>query len=133
MDQSLLFYDSFRDALRDDVQALGGPKEVGRILFPEKPVDQARNALNDRLNVERRERLSDEQEQMIMRLARERRGFSAAICYLCDAAGFERPRALNPEDERAKRERELIETIRTAERLTEELRRLSPAAVRLAK
>lgn len=112
MDQAGLFYDSYLDALRDDVLALGGPKVVGKMLFPEKELEPARNALNDCLNSTRRERLSDEQERLIIRKAREARGFSAALYFLCDDAGFERPKAINPEDEKAKLMREFNEGVK---------------------
>jgi hypothetical protein len=92
------FYEGFYDALRDDVQACGGGKVVGHWFWPEKSVEAARARLADALNPERRERLSDEQERLIMRRAREARGFSAAICFLCDDTGFERPKALPPKD-----------------------------------
>jgi hypothetical protein len=117
-----LFYESYEDALRDDVKAIGGPKTVAGLLWPEKtdPI-AARNKLNDCLNVERRDRLNDEQERFIMRRARELRGWSAAIFYLCDETGFERPKARDPEDEQAKRQREFIAAVKALERLAPQL------------
>lgn len=128
MEGARLFYDSYVDALRDDVNALGGPKDVGKWFWAEKSIEAARNMLNDCLNDNRRERLTDEQERLIMRKARAARGFSAALYFICDDTQFERPKALNPEDERAKRERELIDTVRRAEQLAAELRKLLPGA-----
>ncbi len=58
-------------------------------------------ALADKLNAGRRERLSDEQERLLIRLAREKRGFSATLAYLCDETGFERPKAIAPADKAA--------------------------------
>ncbi len=127
MDQPALFYDSYLEALRDDVLVSGGAKVVGKLLFPEKEVEAARNALNDCLNAARRERLSDEQERLIIRRAREVRGFSAAVYFLCDDTGFERPKALNPEDEKAKLQREVIEAARTVKAAVDKLERMSQA------
>ena len=94
-----LFYESWEESLKDDIKAIGGTKAVGKMLWADLDQDLARNRLNDRLNPERRERLAESQERLIMRLAREKRGWSAAICYLADETGFERPKSKVPEDE----------------------------------
>lgn len=126
-DQPALFYDSFLEALRDDVNACGGPKTVGEWFWPDKSVEARRNAVNDRLNEERRDRFTSEQEQLIKRRAREARGFSAALCFECDDAGFERPRPLNPADEAAELQRMFIESVRHQERIAERLERITRA------
>jgi hypothetical protein len=117
-----LFYESWEEALRDDVRALGGAKAVASLLWPEKsdPI-AARNKLNDALNPERRDRLSHEQEMLIMRKAKEVRGWSAGIFYLCDEAGFDRPQPKDPQDEQAKRQREFINAVKVLERLAPQL------------
>jgi len=71
-----------------------------------------------RLNADRRERLSDEQERLIMRRAREARGFSAALYFICDDTGFERPRSRDPEDEKEKLQRQFIDAVNALQRLT---------------
>lgn len=96
-----LFYDSYLEALRDDVNACSGPKEVGHWFWPEKSPETRRNSVNDRQNTEKRDRFSDDQVQLIMRRTRERRGFSAAVTFICDHTGFERPKSKDPENERA--------------------------------
>lgn len=124
-----LFYEGWLDALRDDVRTLGGAKAVGLALWPEKSIDAAKNKLNDALNEDRRERLTDEQERWIIRSAREKRGFSAALCYLCDDTGFERPKERDPLDEAAQLQREFIDSVRRHERIVEKLERLQSANV----
>lgn len=104
-----LFYDSYQEALKDDVRALGGMKTVGKWFHAEKDADAAGRALADKLNPERRERLTDEQERLIMRRARDTRGFSAALYFLCDDTGFDRPQPKEAEDELAKLLREYLE------------------------
>jgi hypothetical protein len=132
--QEQLFYDSELEALRDDVVALGGPKAVGEWFWPEKSVEARRNMVNDRLNDERRERFTDEQKRLIIRKAREARGFSACLCFLCDDTGFERPKALNPVDEMAALQRLYIERVGDMSRLADRMERLATApVVRLAK
>lgn len=122
-----LFYESWLEALRDDVRSLGGSKVVGAVFWPEKSIDAAKNKLNDALNEERRERLTDEQERYIIRSAREKRGFSAALMHLCDETGFERPKERDPMDEAAQLQREFIDSVRRHERIVEKLERLQGA------
>lgn len=121
-----LFYDTYLEALKDDVTACGGAKEVGQWFWPEKTFENRRNRVNDRLNAERDERFTNDQERLIMRRARERRGFSAAICFLCDDAGFERPKPKHPKDEQ-------IEILAREERLVNEFRQLMERRERLAR
>lgn len=122
-----LFYDSELEALRDDVNALGGPKEIGRWFWPEKSLEAARNMVNDRLNAERRDRFSDDQRRLIIRKAREKRGFSATLFYLCDDTGFERPRPRDSADEQAQLVRVVQEATATLKNATERLERLARA------
>lgn len=125
-----LFYEGWYEGLRDDVRALGGTKAVGCLLFPEKDPLAARNKLNDALNAERRERLTQEQETMVIRLARERRGYSAALYWLCDEAGFERPAPRDPLDEAAELQREFIDSVKRQERIAARLEALTQAPIR---
>src|SRR3990167_4548564 len=101
-----LFYESLQDALREDARALAGgsrawAKVVGRLLKPEiADPEVAARWLDDRLNPNRRERLTDDQERYLMRESARARGWSAALCYICDEAGFERPKRRDPAEER---------------------------------
>jgi hypothetical protein len=113
-----LFYEDWLSALRDDVQAIGGNKVVGGVFWGALPADEAGRKLATKLNGQRPERLSAEQERFIMRQAREVRGFSAALYFLCDDVGFERPKALNPEDEKQKLQRELVAAVTSLARIT---------------
>lgn len=124
--QERLFYESWFDALRDDVTACGGTKEVGGWFWPGKDMIAARNAVNDRLNPDRRERFDDDQERLIMRRAKEARGFSAALAFICDDAGFERPKALKPVDEAA-------DLLRRQESMVSEFRQLLERQERLTR
>jgi hypothetical protein len=71
-----------------------------RWFWPEKDIESASKRLSDSLNPHRDERLSDEQERLIMRRACHARRFSAALYFLCDDTGFERPNAIPPRDRR---------------------------------
>lgn len=128
--QAALFYENYSAALRDDCQAIepsrAWAKVVGKILFPEiVDAEEAGRRLADKLNPNRRDRLTDEQERHVMRLAKRARGFSAALAFICDDTGFERPKAIDPKDE-------ALELINREERLVTELRQLLDRRERLA-
>lgn len=125
MNQPELFYESYLEALRDDVRVIGGAKAVGLTFHPQKEPEAARNWVNDRLSLGRRERFEDDQERYIMRKAREARGFSAALCYLCDDTGFDRPIAKNPVDVIAKRQQEFIDAVKSVQQIGKDLERLT--------
>jgi hypothetical protein len=128
-----LFYEDYDAALRDDVQAIGGAKAVGMLLWPEKDPLAARNKLNDSLNVERRERLTHEQESFIKRKAREVRGFSAALYCECDETGFKRPEPRDPLDEAAQLQREFIHSVEMQKRIAAKLEALTQAPIRVVR
>lgn len=129
--QRALFYENYRFALREDCKAIadGSPawaKVVGKILFPEitDPIDAGRR-LNDRTNPGRDDRLTDEQERLIMRLARQKRGFSAALDFICDDTEFERTKPKDRRDEAA-------ELIAREERILVELKQIMDRRERMA-
>ena len=134
--QRALFYDSYRAALREDCKAiepsLAWAKVVGKILFPEitDPIEAGR-LLNDKTNPNRRDRLSDEQERFIMRLAREKRGFSAALDFICDDTEFERTKPRDRRDEALELQARAERTLAEFRQVTERYERLvrAPLAV----
>ncbi len=134
--QRALFYESYRAALREDCKAVDGTqawaKVVGKILFPEisDPIEAGRR-LNDKTNPNREDRLSDEQERHIMRLAREKRGFSAALDFICDDAEFERTTPKDRRDEAVELQARAERTLAEFKQVTERYERLirSPLAV----
>lgn len=131
--QAALFYEDYYAALRDDVGALGGAKTVAVWFWPEKDPLAARNKLNDTLNPDRREHLTDEQERMIMRRVREVRGYSAALAFICDDTGFDRPHPIEPADEVAGLQRAFIESVQMQRAIADRIERLTKtplAAVR---
>lgn len=133
MEQAALFFDSWEEALRDDVRALGGSKKIGQLLYPEKDVESAARTLNDKLNSGRRERLTDEQERMIIRMAGENRGHSAALHFLCDDTRFERTKPITPEESATRLQREFVDNIARGERILEEFKRLTKSPLQAIK
>lgn len=100
-----LFYEGYCQALRRDAQSIAGYKRnwamvVGKMVFPElDDPEAAARRLDDKLNPNRRERLTDEQERMIMREAARLNGVSHTIAFICDDTGFKRPERIEVKDE----------------------------------
>lgn len=108
VDQPSLFHETFQDALKDCVRALGGAKIVGHAMRPEKTIDDARKWLLNSLDDARAEKLSPDQVIWIMREARKA-GCHAGAAYVMRECGYAEPQPLEPEDERAALQREFVQ------------------------
>ncbi|CAJ0698698.1 hypothetical protein [Ralstonia holmesii] len=108
MSQDALFYESFNDALDAVVKSCGGAKVVASKLWPEKTPDAAHRLLLACLNEGRVEKLSPEQTLFLLKLGRDR-GCHAAMNFLARDCGYADPTPIEPEDERARLQREFIE------------------------
>lgn len=131
MDQPALFHESFTDALRDVIKALGGVKAVGASMRSDLSPDHAGRWLSDCLNDERREKLSPEQVVLILRRGREI-GMHSAMAYLSQECGYAAT-PIEPEDERAALQREYIEAAKAMAKVASRIEQLAPAmSVRIA-
>lgn len=119
-----LFHESLADALRECISVCSGLKVVGKLLWPEKDADIAGRLLADCLNESKREKLSPEQVLLILRLAREK-GCHAGMTFICRDLGYSDPQPVEPEDERAKLQREFIEASKHMARLADRIERVS--------
>lgn len=126
-----LFHESLADALRDCIAACGGLKTVGKLLWPEKDADIAGRLLADCLNESKREKLSPEQVLLILRLARGK-GCHAGMTFISRDLGYADPQPIEPEDEKAKLQREFIEASKHMARLAERIERVTTPALRSA-
>jgi len=88
MQSELPFYESPEDALRAAVQALGGTKKLGAVLWPDKAVDAASRALLDCLNESRHEKLDLSQVMLVLSLAKEA-GCHAPFVWLAGQVGYD--------------------------------------------
>ena len=122
-EQPKLFHEALDDAIRDDVRAIGGTKVVAGKLRPEMPVEHAQRWLLDCINPDRREKLNGDQLVLLMRWAREHGSFAVAQ-YLMQQAGFERPRALNLQQERESLQQRFVDAVRVVDRLSKRLEAL---------
>lgn len=119
-----LFYDSYEDAIRDCVTALGGNKAVGNMLWPALPADEAGRKLAHCLNSEKREKLDLGELRLIRRAARQA-GVHILAHYEARDAGYTEPQPLNPEDEAAQLQREFIASVKALEQLQARMARVS--------
>lgn len=120
MNQESLFYESLYDALKEVVRVAGGAKHVGSLLWPSKTADAAGRLLLDCLNEDRPAKLSPEDVLFLLRLGRER-SCHAAMNYLTRESGYSDPAPIEPEDERARLQREFIEAQKAMSRLADRM------------
>jgi hypothetical protein len=71
MQTELPFYEGPEDALRAAIQALGGAKKVGPMMWPDKGVDASSRLLLDCINPSRAEKLDMSQLMRVFALAKE--------------------------------------------------------------
>lgn len=121
--QSALFYENFSQALDDVIKHAGGSKVVGHMLWPELPMERVGNKLKDCLNENRPEKLSPDQVILILKLGRDV-NCHAAIHYLTRESGYSDPQPIQPEDEKARLQREFIDATKHISALTSQLQTL---------
>ena len=119
-----LFYDTYEDAIRDCVTALGGFKKVGAMLWPAMPADDAGRKLAACLNADTREKLDLGELRLVRREARKA-GIHILAHYEARDAGYTEPQPLNPEDEAAQLQRELIASVKALETLQARMARVA--------
>lgn len=115
-----LFFDSYEDAIRATVMALGGFKQVGSMLRPAMSPDEAGRWLNDCLNAGRREKL-DIRELAIIRKEARVRGLHILAAYEAREAGYADPQPIVIEDEAARLQREFIESVKALESIRRQM------------
>lgn len=113
------------EALRVIVMRLGGPKKVGKMLWPEKTIEAAAIHLNNCLNRDRQEKLDLDQIDLLVAKGREIGCHAFMECMGMRHAYRVEP--IEPENERARLQREFIEAAKHMETLAERITRLEPA------
>lgn len=114
--------DSLNDALISAVKALGGSKQVGHKLWPEKTVDAAQRHLLACLNEDKPERLSPDHLMLLLRMARDV-GHHSTFAHMCGLLGYSEPQPINPKDELTELLREYVESRKQDERKAERIER----------
>lgn len=123
--------ESLNDAYIEAVKACGGSKAVGLALWPAKGLEAAQRHLLACLNADRNEKLSPDEALHIERMARER-GCHAVMEFRCAVLSYAEPQPVEPEDERAKLQREFIEASKLMAKLAERIERTAGPALRAA-
>jgi hypothetical protein len=117
-----LIHEDFLSALTTCVQALGGAKRAGVMLRPEyeEDPDKAARWLLACLNAARDEKLSFEQAFKLMREAKAI-GCHVAMAHIAMQVGYAEPQPIEPEDERARLQREYVAAVKTLTVLSQKL------------
>lgn len=123
--------DSLNDILIDCVKALGGSKQVGPMLWPEKTPDTAQRTLLDCLNPERSAHLTPEHVLLILRKARQA-GYHEGIGYILSDLGYAPTTPVEPRDEAAELQRQFIEAMKGLQSMAARLEQLQQPADRPA-
>lgn len=125
MTQIPLIHEDFFAALTTCVQVLGGAKKVGVMLRPEydEEPDKAARWLLACLNSARDEKLSWEQTFHIMRAAKQA-GCHVAIGYITQQLGYADAQPIEPEDERAQLQKQVVRSVADLKQIMARLERL---------
>lgn len=119
-----LFYEDEFDALRAVIAHSGkSAKEVACHLFPHMKLESAYARLQACLNEEKDQRLTLSQIVALCKFC----GQADALMFLADELGFERPVPMVREDERARLQREFVESVRVQQGIIDRLERLNEA------
>lgn len=124
-----LIHESITDALREVIQAAGGYKKVGAMMFTDIPPDHAAGKVRDCLNIDRRERFTPDQVMMIARLGRQV-GCHALINHMARECGYSDPAPIEPEDEVARLQREFIEASKALTAMASRIEHINTSMVR---
>lgn len=127
MNQQSLWHETPEDALRALVDALGGPKVVGGAMFPEKSLEDARRLVLKWCDPDRIEKPGLDHLLLLMRKGRDS-GCHVFASYLLTNAGYDEPRAVEPQDEAAELQRAFIKSVEQQKTLLERLQRVQVRA-----
>src|SRR5437899_590808 len=94
--QRKLWFEDIYDAFKEIVKVGGGMKKVADLMWPTNP--RGPQLLADCLNPKEREKLALEDVIWLLRFGREL-GCHEAINYICEQAGYDKPKPIDPKDE----------------------------------
>lgn len=126
--RQLRFNETEKEAIADDIKALGGPKQAGGLLHPSKSPERAADLMRAWSNPSRQEEPSLDEIIQLVEAARAKVGYSEVARYIEHRLNC-RIEFLAPEDEIAKLQREFIAA---TEQQTRNVERMERAADRLA-
>lgn len=124
MQQEQLWYETIWDASKALVDYMGGPKKVGHSLRPELDPHDAGEWLRNCLNPKKRDKLDIDQFLLLLNMGRDA-GCHVAMHHLSEAAGYEKPRTIDPESERDRLQRKFISATEELTALAKRIERFS--------
>jgi hypothetical protein len=126
--RQLRFNETEKEAIADDIKALGGPKPAAAVLQPGKSPERGADLMRAWANPSRQEEPSLDEIIQLVEAARARAGYSEVIRYIEQRLNC-RVEFLTVEDEIAKLQRECIaateQQTRNAERMERAVERLA--------
>lgn len=121
--QSELFFETIYDAYKAGVDICGGPKKLGARLWPTLDPEDAGRKVRACINPERNEKFSEDERLALLRIFREN-GFHGVMHFIADAAHYDRPRTIEPEDQAAEIQRAMDQTMARAAELLKRYERI---------
>jgi len=118
--QELLDHECPEDALTADVAAAGGPYVLGKKLRPELDKTDARNWLLNCLNHNHKQNMTQAQVRLLVNIAREK-GACNYIQFLARDNAMSKPVPIEPEDRKAKLQRDFISAVKQLDQIKAEI------------
>lgn len=122
METPSLFVESIEEAVAEVARVCGGRKAFAAAMWPSLPVRDAHNRIDACLNPERREQFHPTDILYIMRQGREA-GCHSLMLFLARESGYTDPQPVEPEDERAKLQREFVQAQKAMAQLAARMER----------
>jgi len=123
MEQLALYHEDIYEAIRTAVQALGGAKKVGSMLWPDKSPDKAGELLNNCLNTTRNEKLDP--EQVVYLIAQSQKvGMHSIIDFIGSNCNYKFS-PIEPEDEKAELMKKFIQATQWQKEIAKKMESLA--------
>lgn len=122
-----LWHDTWEEALMSVIHAVGGPKKMAAILWPTKfkqRPEATTRYLNQTLDPDRAEKLALCEIEQILTEGRNR-GCHIGVQYLAKSLTYTTPEPVDPEDEKARLQREYIESVKEMQNIAKRLEGLN--------
>ena len=129
MDTPSLFCESIEESVAEVAMRCGGRKAFAAEMWPSMPVREAHNRFDACCNPERREQFHPSDLLYIARRGREV-GCHSLMLFLAREAGYSDPAPVEPEDERARIQREFADAVRLQAKLVERMERMGVGSLR---
>ena len=118
--QLALFFDDIYQALMADIQALGGSKKIGSVLWPSLKPDKAGEKVANCANRSHAQKFDLEDMLLVIREARKVGSYATAF-FMAGDTGFAQPQPIEPEDEKARLQTEFIQAVKAVQQLSGKL------------